>query len=100
LEISDQADADRSEINFVILDMTSLQLMRPASASLNLSVSRVNPITYHKVVSESVLHPLSSMVFIINHSVAIFDGAVVDDNTFPIIGTHLNAGIYRANGRE
>lgn len=92
LEIADEADADCGEVELVALYVAAEQLLVPAGAHFDFSIARVDAVADHKVVGQAVLHAALAMSGIVFPRVAIFDRAVVHDNTAPVVAANVDFG--------
>src|SRR5437868_5683968 len=84
IKISHQTNPYSNIIQIVTCYMPAVDLLPPAIANLNLSISREPPVTYDKVVSKSILHPAHSpMISIKSTSVTSPSSAVVNNEILP-----------------
>lgn len=100
LEIPDEADADRDEIELVVFDVAALELLRPAGTDFDLAVAGVDAVADDEVVGESVLHAAFAVGASVGFGVAFFNGAVVSDDGLPIRALHVDAGGLGTHGAE
>ena len=103
LEIPDEADADRNEIELVVFDVPALELFGPAGTDLDLTIAGVDAVADDEVVGEPVLHPAFAMGAPVGFGVAFFNGAVVRDDGLPIGTPYVDArglGAHSAEGVE
>ena len=100
LEIPDEADADRNEVELVVFDVPALELLGPAGTDLDLTIAGVDAVANDEVVGEPVLHSAFAVGASIGFGVAFFNGAVVSDDGLPIGTLNVDACGLGAHGAE
>ena len=100
LEIPDEADADRNEVELVVFDVPALKLLGPAGTDLDLTIAGVDAVANNEVVGEPVLHAAFAVGASVGFGVAFFDGAVVRDDGLPIGTLNVDACGLGAHGAE
>ena len=90
LKVAHEANADRCKIDVVVFDVAAEQLFCPSRTDLDLAVAGVDAVADDKVIGEPVLHAALAVGAVVNGGVAVFDRAVMDDDTSPIVGAHIN----------
>jgi hypothetical protein len=98
IEISYQTNPYSNIIQIVACYMPAIDLLPPAIANLNLSISGESPVTYNKVVSKSILHPAHSpMISIKSTSVTSPSSAIVNNEILPSVSPYrypINSSAY------
>jgi len=84
-KITDQADAYAYLVDIVTMNMTAFQLFQPSRTDFDFTISRINPVTDHKMISQSILHTALPMCPVVYCRVAELHGAMVADDPLPTL---------------
>ncbi len=75
-------------------------MIGPARADFDFAIARVDAVADQKVVGEAVLHAALAMGGVVFFGIAVFDRAMVDDDTLPVVAPHGNLGGSNADVRQ
>ena len=97
VEIADEADTKGDVVEVVTGHVAAVDLLGPAIANLDLTVTRAMAVADHEVVSQPVLHVThSEVVDLKNAGISLTGAAVVDDDIFPSAPAHRSSVDGRA----
>ena len=97
VEVADEADAKGDVVEVVTGHVAAVDLLGPAIANLDLTVTRAMAVADHEVVCQPVLHVThAEVVDLKDAGISLTGAAVVDDDIFPSASAHRSPVDCRA----